>query len=276
MALSDELCEFGVGDAVACDKGSDIGGGGSSAASTVGRKVVPTTITMREADNGSCTVLKISTADRPGVLLDIVRVLKDVNTNVVSAEIDTVGDSVEDEFFVTYHGEPLNASMTTLVTNALQASNLWSPDWMIGRLLSEMTNTTFCSPPLYICSTTWPRGRSPRRRATDRAPGRNERRVRGWSNPAGDQNPAGLLAAGSGGSTCACAVARRESVAAPAPSSSAITSKASDPCRRSVRAARNLKKGPKSSGHSFFTHDWSFQWAGGLCHRSNTSRMARA
>ena len=47
-------------------------------------------------------------------------VLKDVNLNVVSAEIDTVGPTAQDEFFVTYHGEPLTTPMVTLVTNALQ------------------------------------------------------------------------------------------------------------------------------------------------------------
>ena len=65
-------------------------------------QVVPTTIEVTEAPNGSCSVLKIKTADRPGLLVDIVRVLKDVNLNVVSAEVDTVGTEAEDEFFVTY------------------------------------------------------------------------------------------------------------------------------------------------------------------------------
>jgi hypothetical protein len=126
---------------------------------------------VRDAPNGSCSVLGISTRDRPGLLVDIVSVLKDVNVNVVSAEVraqrragaaaaagclppeppsaaapapeppaarprlalpaspkpparpaqvDTVGTQAKDEFFVTYHGEPLNSSMVQLVTNALQ------------------------------------------------------------------------------------------------------------------------------------------------------------
>ena len=52
--------------------------------------------------------------------MDIVRVLKDINLNVVSAEVDTVGAVAQDEFFVTYRGEPLGSPMVTLVTNALQ------------------------------------------------------------------------------------------------------------------------------------------------------------
>lgn len=84
------------------------------------RSVVPTTIEVVEHEGGSCSVLKLITRDRPGLLVDIVSVLKDINVNVVSAEIDTEGIEVKDQFFITYHGEPLNAPMVQLVTNALQ------------------------------------------------------------------------------------------------------------------------------------------------------------
>lgn len=40
-------------------------------------------------------------------LADIVRVLKDINLNVVSAEVDTIGRNAVDRFNVTFHGEPL-------------------------------------------------------------------------------------------------------------------------------------------------------------------------
>ena len=46
-----------------------------------------TTIDVTEAPNGSCSLLKIVTNDRSGLLVDIVRVLKDINLNVVSAEV---------------------------------------------------------------------------------------------------------------------------------------------------------------------------------------------
>eukprot|EP00199_Chlamydomonas_sp_CCMP681_P006840 CAMPEP_0119108872 /NCGR_PEP_ID=MMETSP1180-20130426/15916_1 /TAXON_ID=3052 ORGANISM="Chlamydomonas cf sp, Strain CCMP681" /NCGR_SAMPLE_ID=MMETSP1180 /ASSEMBLY_ACC=CAM_ASM_000741 /LENGTH=287 /DNA_ID=CAMNT_0007094545 /DNA_START=53 /DNA_END=916 /DNA_ORIENTATION=+ len=84
------------------------------------RAVVQTLIGVEEAPNGAASLLRITTADRPGLLVDIVRVLKDINLNVVSAEVDTVGAEARDEFFVTYHGEPLTTPMITLVTNALQ------------------------------------------------------------------------------------------------------------------------------------------------------------
>lgn len=84
------------------------------------RADVQTTIAVRDAPNGSCSLLHITTRDRPGLLVDIVSVLKDVNVNVVSAEVDTIGETADDELFVTYHGEPLAGPMTQLVTNALQ------------------------------------------------------------------------------------------------------------------------------------------------------------
>eukprot|EP00879_Flechtneria_rotunda_P010773 GHRR01011257.1.p1 GENE.GHRR01011257.1~~GHRR01011257.1.p1 ORF type:complete len:278 (+),score=74.67 GHRR01011257.1:309-1142(+) len=84
------------------------------------RAVVRTTIEVEEAPSGSCSILHVSTRDRPGLLVDIVSVLKDINVNVVSAEIDTIGDEAKDDFFVTYHGEPLNGPMVQLVTNSLQ------------------------------------------------------------------------------------------------------------------------------------------------------------
>lgn len=77
-------------------------------------------VQVREAPTGSCSILQVVTADRPGLLVDIVSVLKDINVNVVSAEIDTIGDEARDDFFVTYHGEPLNGPMVQLVTNSLQ------------------------------------------------------------------------------------------------------------------------------------------------------------
>lgn len=84
------------------------------------RAVVQTTINVEESPNGAASILRIATQDRPGLLVDIVRVLKDINLNVVSAEVDTVGSEARDEFFITYHGEPLTSPMVLLVTNALQ------------------------------------------------------------------------------------------------------------------------------------------------------------
>lgn len=79
-----------------------------------------TRVSVEEDPTGSHSILRVETTDRPGLLTSIVSVLKDVSVNVVSAEVDTEGRIARDEFYVTYHGDPLNASMTTLVVNALQ------------------------------------------------------------------------------------------------------------------------------------------------------------
>lgn len=84
------------------------------------RTAVDTTIRIRDDDTGSHSEVFITTQDRPGLLVDIVSVLKDMSVNVVSAEVDTVGTEAEDVFFVTYRGEPLNPPMQELVRNTLQ------------------------------------------------------------------------------------------------------------------------------------------------------------
>eukprot|EP01025_Chloroclados_australasicus_P017130 TRINITY_DN1871_c3_g1_i1.p1 TRINITY_DN1871_c3_g1~~TRINITY_DN1871_c3_g1_i1.p1 ORF type:complete len:314 (+),score=23.46 TRINITY_DN1871_c3_g1_i1:106-942(+) len=81
---------------------------------------VKTTIKVENHTSGSYSELFITTIDRPGLLVDIVRVLKDCNVNVVSAEVDTFGAEARDEFYITYHGEALPSPVVELITNALQ------------------------------------------------------------------------------------------------------------------------------------------------------------
>lgn len=84
------------------------------------RTAVDTTIRIRDDETGSHSEVFITTQDRPGLLVDIVSVLKDLSVNVVSAEVDTVGTEAQDAFFVTYRGEPLSPPMQELVRNVLQ------------------------------------------------------------------------------------------------------------------------------------------------------------
>ena len=91
-----------------------------AAAHPGGAPAVRTAVTCVEDPSGSHSELTIVTTDRPGLLTDIVGILKDISVNVVSAEVDTEGRIARDSFFVTYHGEPLNSSMVTLAQNALQ------------------------------------------------------------------------------------------------------------------------------------------------------------
>lgn len=83
------------------------------------RKVV-TQVSIRDSETGMYTKLFVNTVDRPGLLTDIVRLLKDINLNVVSAEVDTVGRNAVDIFNITYHGEPLPKAMQDLTINTLQ------------------------------------------------------------------------------------------------------------------------------------------------------------
>jgi UTP:GlnB (protein PII) uridylyltransferase len=80
---------------------------------------VPTRIGFRPSASGARSELSIETTDRPGLLVDIVRVLKDCSLNVVSAKIETAGETAIDTFFVTYKGKALEGPMVELVRNAL-------------------------------------------------------------------------------------------------------------------------------------------------------------
>lgn len=83
-------------------------------------RTIQTQLEVREHENGAYSTLFVNTTDRPGLLTDIVRVLKDINLNVVSAEVDTIGKNAMDKFNLTYHGEPLTEPMRQLTINALQ------------------------------------------------------------------------------------------------------------------------------------------------------------
>jgi len=72
---------------------------------------VPTIITVSPDRTGSRSALVVRTVDRPGLLVDIVRTLKDCSLNVVSANVATVGLQAEDTFYVTYQGAALSKNM---------------------------------------------------------------------------------------------------------------------------------------------------------------------
>jgi len=80
---------------------------------------VPTTISITKDANEVRSFLELTTGDRPGLLVDIVGTLKDINVNVISAKAETIGKMAHDVFAISYHGEALNRSMDTLVENAL-------------------------------------------------------------------------------------------------------------------------------------------------------------
>lgn len=76
---------------------------------------------IRIVDDGpKRSLLSIETADKPGLLTDIVQIIHDINVNVESAEIDTEGLVAKDKFHVNYHGQALSKSMAEVLINCLR------------------------------------------------------------------------------------------------------------------------------------------------------------
>ncbi|RDX83394.1 ACT domain-containing protein ACR12 [Mucuna pruriens] len=78
-----------------------------------------TRIQVKE-DGPKRSLLYIETADRPGLLVEIIKVIADVNIDVESAEIDTEGLVAKDKFHVSYGGAALNTSMSQVLVNCLR------------------------------------------------------------------------------------------------------------------------------------------------------------
>jgi hypothetical protein len=114
IAFLTEDLQLARPNTISCDDMGPADGSG------VLQDVTPTTIKLKNEADTQFTRLDVSCCDRPGLLVSIVKTLKDCNVNVLSAEVDTIGSMAQDEFMVTYHGEPLNKQMRTLVKNALQ------------------------------------------------------------------------------------------------------------------------------------------------------------
>ncbi|RCV37082.1 hypothetical protein SETIT_8G034400v2 [Setaria italica] len=73
-----------------------------------------------EDDGPKRSMLYIETADRPGLLLEIMKIITDTNVDVESAEIDTEGLVVKDKFHVSYRGAKLNSSLSQVLINCLR------------------------------------------------------------------------------------------------------------------------------------------------------------
>uniref|UniRef100_A0A5B7B018 ACT domain-containing protein ACR n=1 Tax=Davidia involucrata TaxID=16924 RepID=A0A5B7B018_DAVIN len=71
-------------------------------------------------DGPKRSLLYIETADRPGLLLEIIKIMADININVESAEIDTEGLVANDKFHVSYRGAALNSSLSQVLVNCLR------------------------------------------------------------------------------------------------------------------------------------------------------------
>ncbi|XP_042043189.1 ACT domain-containing protein ACR12-like [Salvia splendens] len=80
---------------------------------------IPTHIQLK-ADGPQRSLLCIETADRPGLLLEVMKIMNDINVNVESAEIETEGLVAKDSFHVSYGGAALNSSLSQVLVNCLR------------------------------------------------------------------------------------------------------------------------------------------------------------
>ncbi|PON84149.1 ACT domain containing protein [Trema orientale] len=71
-------------------------------------------------DGPKRSLLYIETADRPGLLVEIIKIIADVNIDVESAEIDTEGLVAKDKFHVSYRGAALTSSLSQVLVNCLR------------------------------------------------------------------------------------------------------------------------------------------------------------
>ncbi|KAI3832657.1 hypothetical protein MKW98_002203 [Papaver atlanticum] len=71
-------------------------------------------------DGPKRSMLYIETADRPGLLMEIIKIIGDCNVYVESAEIDTEGLVAKDKFHVSYSGASLNDSLSQVLINCLR------------------------------------------------------------------------------------------------------------------------------------------------------------
>ncbi|KAL8130005.1 hypothetical protein V2J09_019160 [Rumex salicifolius] len=80
---------------------------------------IATHISIKE-DGPKRSLLCMETADRSGLLLEVMNFLADINLDVESAEIDTVGLVAKNKFHVSYRGAALNKDMAQGLTNSLR------------------------------------------------------------------------------------------------------------------------------------------------------------
>ncbi|OMO73841.1 hypothetical protein COLO4_26829 [Corchorus olitorius] len=80
---------------------------------------IATHIHVKE-DGPKRSLLCVETADRPGLLVEIIKIIADINIDVESAEIDTEGLVAKDKFHVSYRGAALNNSLSQVLVNCLR------------------------------------------------------------------------------------------------------------------------------------------------------------
>ncbi|KAL5699190.1 hypothetical protein ACHQM5_030129 [Ranunculus cassubicifolius] len=71
-------------------------------------------------DGPDRSLLYVETADRPGLLLDLVKIITDVSVAVESGEFDTEGLLAKAKFHVSYRGKAMSPPLQQVVSNSLR------------------------------------------------------------------------------------------------------------------------------------------------------------
>ncbi|GAA0164167.1 hypothetical protein LIER_19867 [Lithospermum erythrorhizon] len=71
-------------------------------------------------DSPDRSLLVVEAADRPGLLVDLVKIITDVNIAVESGEYDTVGLLAKAKFHVNYKGKALRKPLQQVIENSLR------------------------------------------------------------------------------------------------------------------------------------------------------------
>ncbi|XP_009418366.2 ACT domain-containing protein DS12, chloroplastic-like isoform X1 [Musa acuminata AAA Group] len=70
-------------------------------------------------DGPDRSLLVVETADRPGLLVDLVKIITDINITVQSREFDTEGLLAKAKFHVSYRNEPIMKALQQVLSNSL-------------------------------------------------------------------------------------------------------------------------------------------------------------
>ncbi|XP_057986136.1 ACT domain-containing protein DS12, chloroplastic isoform X3 [Hevea brasiliensis] len=71
-------------------------------------------------DNPDRSLLYVETADRPGLLVDLVKIITDINITVESGEFDTEGLLAKAKFHVSYKGKAIIKPLQQVLANSLR------------------------------------------------------------------------------------------------------------------------------------------------------------
>ncbi|KAL5554499.1 hypothetical protein UlMin_041900 [Ulmus minor] len=80
---------------------------------------IATHISVRD-DGPDRSLLYVETADRPGLLVDLVKIITDINVSVESGEFDTEGLLAKAKFHVSYRGKSLIKPLQQVLANSLR------------------------------------------------------------------------------------------------------------------------------------------------------------